>query len=129
MLRALLAETTNAAKTSSPIRTDIQLLSLLRKRAAASKSAASEFSAANRHDLEDKEVAQIAVLEEYAGTIHTVGEEEISSTVTAVLARMKTAGQKLDIGSVLKALVGEDGELHGKPIERAEVARIVKTMM
>ena len=35
VLRALLADVTNSAKTSNPIKTDMQLLSLLRKRAAA----------------------------------------------------------------------------------------------
>jgi len=126
VLRALLSETANLAKTSSPVKTDIQLLSLLRKRAAASKSAALEFQAANREDLKEKEDAQVAVLEEYAGGVQTMGEDEIKAVVTDVLGKLKAEGAKTDMGAVLKRLVGPGGELDGKPVERAEVARLVK---
>lgn len=129
VLRALLAEITNASKTSSPIKTDLQLLSLLRKRAAASRTAVQEFSAANRVDLKDKEEAQVAVLEEYAGEVDTVGEEEITRVVGELIGRMRTDKKKVDLGSVLKALVGPGGGFDGKPVEKAEVAKIVKGML
>ncbi|KZF25381.1 GatB/YqeY domain-containing protein [Xylona heveae TC161] len=126
VLRALLAEVTNAAKTSNPYKTDIQLLSLLRKRAAASKAAAQDFLEANRADLKEKEDAQIAILESYAGGIQTVGEEEIRAAVNQVIEKLKEEGARTDMGSVLKRLVGPGGELDGKPVEKAEVAKIVK---
>lgn len=129
VLRALLAEITNASKTTSPIKTDLQLLSLLRKRVAASRTAAQEFSAANRTDLKDKEDAQVAVLEGYAGEVDTIGEEEITRVVGEVVGKMRTAEKKVDLGSVLKALVGPGGEFDGKPVEKAEVAKIVKGML
>ncbi|KAI9821285.1 MAG: hypothetical protein M1827_004021 [Pycnora praestabilis] len=126
VLRALIAETANAAKTSSPIKTNIQLLSLLRKRAAASKAASQEFSAANRNDLSDKEDAQVAVLEEYAGGVETIGEDEIRRTVNKVMEGIKGEGAHVDMGGILKKVIGPGGVLDGKPVERAEVARIVK---
>ena len=130
VLRALLAEYTNAAKTSSPIKTNIQLLALLRKRIAASRSAAVEFNAANRSDLKDKEEAQITVLEEYAGGVETIGEDEITRVVGEVIGKMRTTeGQKVDTGSVLKSLLGPGGAFDGKPVERGEVARVVKGML
>jgi len=129
VLRALIAEYANAAKTSSPIKTNIQLLALLRKRAATSRSAAIEFSAANRNDLKDKEEAQIAVLEEYAGGVETVGTEEIRRVVGEVIGKMGTEGLKADMGAVLKNLVGPGGAFEGKPVEKGEVARIVKGML
>ncbi|KAL9122759.1 MAG: hypothetical protein Q9187_000698 [Circinaria calcarea] len=129
VLRALLAETTNASKTSNPIRTDIQLLSLLRKRAAASKSAAQEFSAANRADLRDSELSQVAVLEEYASGVETLGEEEIKEAVAKIIGEMRTKGHTANPGALLKALVGPGGEFNGKPVENAEVAKIVKGML
>ncbi len=129
VLRALIAEYANAAKTSSPIKTNIQLLALLRKRAATSRSAAIEFSAANRNDLKDKEEAQIAVLEEYAGGVETVGTEEIRRVVGEVIGKMRTEGLKADMGAVLKNLVGPGGAFEGKPVEKGEVARIVKGML
>ncbi|MCJ1255471.1 hypothetical protein MMC24_003287 [Lignoscripta atroalba] len=129
VLKALLAETANASKTSSPIKSDIQLLSLMRKRAAASRSAAEEFSAANRDDLRDKEVAQVAVLEEYASCVDTVGEGEITRITAEVIGRMRTEGLDVNIGTVLKALVGPGGELDGKPVEKGEVAKIVRASL
>lgn len=129
VLRAVLAETTNASKTSSPIRTDMQLLSLLRKRIATSKSAAEEFSAASRDDLRDKELAQVAVMEEYASGVETVGQDEIAEVVARVIGEMRTDGQAVSMGNALKALVGPGGEFEGKPVDKAEVARIVKGML
>ena len=129
VLRAVLAETTNASKTSSPVKTDVQLLSLLRRRAAASKAAAQEFSAANRDDLREKEDAQIAVIEEYASGIDTVGQEEIKEVVTRVIGKMRVDGHTINAGVVLKAIFAPGGQLDGKPVEKAEVARIVKGML
>ncbi|SLM33703.1 Uncharacterised domain YOR215C, mitochondrial [Lasallia pustulata] len=129
VLRSLLAEITNASKTSSPITTDLQLLSLLRKRAAMSRTAAQEFGAAKRTDLKDKEEAQVAVLEEYAGEVDTIGEEEITRVVGEVIGRMVSDEKKLDLGSVLKNLLGPGGAFNGKPVEKAEVAKIVASLM
>ncbi|KAA6414857.1 MAG: hypothetical protein FRX48_01607 [Lasallia pustulata] len=129
VLRSLLAEITNASKTSSPITTDLQLLSLLRKRAAMSRTAAQDFGAAKRTDLKDKEEAQVAVLEEYAGEVDTIGEEEITRVVGEVIGRMVSDEKKLDLGSVLKNLLGPGGAFNGKPVEKAEVAKIVASLM
>ena len=101
----------------------------MRKRAAASRSAAEEFSAANRDDLRDKEVAQVAVLEEYASCVDTVGEGEITRITAEVIGRMRTEGLDVNIGTVLKALVGPGGELDGKPVEKGEVAKIVRASL
>lgn len=129
VLRSLLAEVTNAAKTSSPIKSDMQLLSLLRKRAAASKAAASEFQTAGRADLREKEEAQSSVLEEYAGGVEVVGEDEIKRVVTERIQYLKSEGMKLDIGSVTKALLGPGGDFDGKPVERGDVAKEIKAVL
>lgn len=95
----------------------------------ASRSAATEFSAANREDLKDKEEAQIAVLEEYASGVETVGEDEITRVAQETIGQMRTDGLKTDMGNVLKHLVGPGGAFEGKPVEKGEVARIVKGML
>ena len=119
----------NASKTNSPITTDLQLLSLLRKRASASKQAAEEFSSANRKDLAEKEMAQVTVLEEYASEVQTVPDDEIKDTVTKIIGKLRTDGQKVDIGTVAKALLGPGGEFEGKPVEKAGVMKIVAGML
>ncbi|KAJ5169221.1 uncharacterized protein N7482_004815 [Penicillium canariense] len=126
VLRALISETNNAAKTASPIQTDIQLLSLIRKRASAAKDAAQQFAEADRPDLKEKEDAQIAVLEEYASQVKTMTVEEVEAVIATEVAAIKESGKKLEIGQVLKALFAPGGALDGKPADRKEVAGLVK---
>jgi uncharacterized protein YqeY len=126
VLRTILAEVTNSAKTSSPIKSDMQLLSLLRKRAAAAKTAGDEFKAAGRDDLVEKEEQQAAVMEEYAGSVETLSESDIKD---AILKAVEGASEKQNMGQVLKKILGPGGSLEGKSVDRATVARIVKQVL
>lgn len=128
VLRSILADVTNSAKTSTPIKTDMQLLSLLRKKAAASKSAKEEFEAAGRQDLVDKEEAQEVVFEEYAGSVVTMSESDIRQAVQKVVAEVKAEG-KLSMPDMLRRLLGSRGSLKDKPVESSEVAKIVKQVL
>ena len=71
----------------------------------------------------------MAVLEEYASGVETIGEEEIKEVVAKAIGKMRTGGHAVNTGAILKALVGPGGEFSGKPVENAEVARIVKGML
>ena len=106
---------------------------MLRKRTAASKSAAEEFTAANRNDLRDKEEAQIAVMEEYASEVEMVSENEIKEAAAEIINTMRTTGGPVNAGTVIKAIVGLEASgaehFNGKSLDRAEVARIVKGML
>lgn len=132
VLRGLLAEVTNAAKTNNPVKTDMQLLTLLKKRAATAKQASDEFKSAGRQDLVEKEEAQVSILEEYAGDVQTMSSDDIRDmvikTVEDTKAQQTTPG-KINMGDVLKKLLAPGGSLDGKPVERAEVARIVKEVL
>lgn len=128
VLRALLSQTLNASKTSSPINTDMQMLTLLRKTANASRAAQEEFKAAGREDLVQKEEEQLKVLEEYSSGVETVGEDEIRSVVKELVDSMKAEGAKMQMGGVLKRLFSPE-VLGEKNVEKGEVAKIVKAMM
>ncbi|KAB8303433.1 hypothetical protein EYC80_004859 [Monilinia laxa] len=128
VLRSLLSQTLNASKTSSPINTDMQMLALLRKSANASRAASEEFKAAGREDLVEKEESQLKVLEEYAGSVETVGEEEIRSTVKELVNSMKANGAKMQMGDVLKRVFTPE-VLGEKNVEKGEVAKIVKEVL
>jgi uncharacterized protein len=128
VLRAVIADTTNAAKTSKPVETDIQLLALLRKRAAASMEAAAQFRASNRHDLEEKEMAQVKIVDEYASKVHTLGQDQVEAIIKQATAKLHASGQ-LNEGSVMKALFGPSGALTGQPVERGSIARRVKELI
>ncbi|KAL4905132.1 hypothetical protein BDW74DRAFT_19338 [Aspergillus multicolor] len=129
VIRALISETNNSLKTSSPIQTDLQLLALIRKRAAASKESAQQFVEANRPDLKEKEDKAQAILEEYGNQVQTMGVDEIKQIVTEQVSKMKAAGAKVEIGIVLKSLFAPQGPLDGKPAERSEVAKITKEVV
>ena len=126
VLRAVLAEVTNASKTSNPIQTDVGLLSLLRKRAASSRAAAAEFSAANRPDLQEKENAQVKVLDEYASEVKVMSEEDVKTAIAQVSNQLKDQGTQPTLPSVMKLLVGSEGSLAGKPVDKASLATLVK---
>ncbi|KAG4427157.1 hypothetical protein IFR05_017360, partial [Cadophora sp. M221] len=129
VLRALLSQTLNASKTSSPINTDMQMLALLRKSANAAKAAAEEFKGAGRQDLADKEDLQRGILEEYAGGVEVLGEEEIRGFVEGVVKEMKGDGEgEVKLGDVLKRVFEKD-VLGEKAVERGEVARIVRDVL
>lgn len=130
VLRGLLAEVTNSAKTATPFKTDMQLLSLLRKRAASARAASEEFKAAGRNDLVEQENDQAKVLNEYAGGVETMSADEIRDVVMTTVDEAKAQqGSKVNMGEVLKKLLGPGGSLDGKPVEKKEVASIVKEVL
>ena len=69
------------------------------------------------------------MLEEYASTVDTIGVDEIRKVVGDVIATMKSESQTLNLGTVLKALMGHGGQFEGKPVEKGEVSRIVKELL
>ncbi|KAH0552987.1 hypothetical protein GP486_006816 [Trichoglossum hirsutum] len=129
VLRGILAEVTNLSKTNSPIKKDIQLLALLRKRAAATKIAADQFKTQHRPDLAEKEELQGEILEGYMGKVEVVGEAEIRRAVERMVEGLKSNRERVDIGVVLKRVLGEGGELGAMPVDRGDVARVVKEVI
>lgn len=102
----------------------------MRKRLASAKEASADFKAAGRDDLVEKENAQAAVCEEYAGTVETLSENDIKDAVIKVIDEMKAVAEgKTNMGDVLKKLLGAGGSLEGKNVDRSEVARIVKQVL
>lgn len=93
---------------------------------AAAKEAANQFAEADRPDLKEKEDAQVAILEEYAGKVETMSLEDIKAVVSQEVSKLKEAGKKVEVGGLLKSLFAPGGALDGKPAERAEVAKIAK---
>ena len=126
VLRAIITETSNASKGNSPIKTDIQVLSMLRKRTAASKTAAHEFAEAKRDDLKQKQEAEIAVLDEYAGQVETVSDEEITQAIDEVFNPVDGSGSKPNSGLIMKELLKPGGRLQGKAVDKTRVAEMIK---
>jgi uncharacterized protein YqeY len=129
VLRSLLAEVTNAAKSPSPVKTDMQLLSMLRKRQAAAKAASAEFKAAGREDLVEKEQGQVDILNEYAGGVETMTVEDVKAAIKSTIDELKAKTPDLKAGPVMKAIFAPGGSLDGKNVEKSMVPGIVKELL
>lgn len=129
VLRSILADITNSTKTSSPIQDDLSLLSLLKKRISASRTAVQEFYQADRKDLVGKEEEQIRILEDYAGEIKTIDEAEIRERATQLVEGLRSDGRKLAIGDVMRRAFGPDGAFEGKMMEKRAVVKAIKEVL
>jgi uncharacterized protein len=129
VLRGIFAEVTNASKTNSPYDTDVKLYGLLTQKATSSKAAAQEFEEAKREDLRDKELSQVSILEEYASSVEIVSEDALKAAIQKVIGERRTKDQPVNIGTVMKDLLGPGGELEGQPVPQAMAAKLIKGMI
>ena len=129
VLRSIITASLNASKTANPIRTDVQLVTLLRKSQRSCLDAAEEFKAAGREDLAGKEEEQARIAEEYVvgSGVQVLGEAELKAMVEKAVEAAKAAGvtSKAMIGDVMKRLAAD---LEGKEVDRKELANMVKQM-
>ncbi|KAM0513854.1 hypothetical protein ACHAPE_007455 [Trichoderma viride] len=129
VLRAIMSANLNASKTSSPIRTDVQLVALIRKLQKSAQDAVADAKAAGRDDLVDKENQQMAILDEYvAGSgVQSLGEAEIKALINEAVEAAKGAGAagKSLMGDVMKRV---NAALEGKDVDKKSVAALVKEL-
>ena len=127
VLRGIISEVTNAAKTSNPVTTDAQMASILRKKIKASQSALEEFKEANRTDLLERETKQKAFLQELLP--NQMDKEAVVATIHGVLGNLRVQGENASQGTVMKALLGPGGALEREILDTSEVARLVKGLI
>lgn len=113
-----------AASSSTPVTTDLQILSLLKKRKAAAQTAAKEAEQANRPDLKEKQEHEIQVLEAYAGSVKMLPVEELRAMVDAAIRRAGEGAKNQ--GQIMKELLRPGGQLEGKMVDRSQLAGVVK---
>ncbi|KAI0888827.1 GatB/YqeY domain-containing protein [Annulohypoxylon maeteangense] len=125
-IRSILSSVLNASKTASPIRTDIQLVALLRKTIRASADASADFTSAGREDLASKEAAQIAVLEEYIAQsgVRTLSPDALVGVVAGAVEA--AGGEKATFGAVMKSLFAPGGPLDGADVDKSQMAELIK---
>lgn len=126
VLRAIISEVNNASKTSNPVTNNMQVLTMLKKRKTASKAAAAEAVEAKRQDLRQKQESEIAILDEYAGQVDVMSEEETAQAVDAIIESLKLKGEKVNPGAVLRDLRQKEVTERGKAVESAVVAKLVQ---
>ena len=126
VVRGILADITNSSKTASPVKDDLALLALLRKRITAAKQAAQQAEEVGRPDLVDKEAEQMGILEQYAGNVKTISDEEIQQSITRIVEQLQKEGKEVVTGNILKKCFGPGGAFEGRMVEKQTVARLVK---
>lgn len=129
VLRSVMSANLNASKTASPIRTDVQLVALMRRMAKSAEEAAAEARAAGREDLAEKEGAQIAVLNGYVqeSGVATMTAGELRAAVETAVKEVKESGadDKAIMGLVMKKM---NAVVEGKDVDKKELAGLVKEM-
>jgi uncharacterized protein YqeY len=129
VLRTIIAENLNASKTSSPIKTDLQLVALIRKLKKGAEEAAAEAKAVNREDLVEKEEGLSMLYGEYLADsgVQTVAGAELKTLVQDIVEECKKAGTAPR--SLVKDVMARMGQVtEGKDIDRKEVATLIKDM-
>ncbi|KAI1075041.1 GatB/YqeY domain-containing protein [Whalleya microplaca] len=129
-IRSVMAATLDAHKKLNPIKTDGQMLGLLRRSQRASADAKAEASAAGRDDLVEKEQEQIDILEEYitSSGVEELGGVQLEAIITDTVAAMKSHGE-VKMGEVMKKLSEPDGPLTDKHADKAQIVQIVKKVL
>lgn len=134
VLRAIMAAHLNASKTSSPVRTDAQLVALMRRLQKNAHEAAQDARRAGRDDLVHKEAAEAAVLEGYLADsgVASLGAAQLRTLVEDAVKTAREAGgdgaggSRSVVGEAMKRLAGA---LQGKDVDRKEVAKMVKELV
>jgi hypothetical protein len=102
---------------------DVEALAVLRTLVKQRRDSVEQFRKGMRHDLADKEEAEIKIIEQYlpAGA----SEEEIEAAVAAAIQETGASGAK-DLGKVMKAAMSK---LAGKSVDGKHVNEKVRTQL
>jgi len=101
---------------------DTDVLAVVRKQLKQRRDSVEQFTAGNRADLADKELAEIAILERYLPA--AMSEAEVQQLVETVIAELG-ATSKQQMGQVMKVLQERAaGRADGKALSQAVGARL-----
>lgn len=101
---------------------DVRCLAVLDKMIKQRKDSIQQFTAANRQDLADIEIAEVAVIQEYMPA--RLGEAEILALITDAIQKTGAASGQ-DMGKVMGIL---KPQLQGKA-DMGEVSKLVKSKL
>lgn len=95
---------------------DEEELAVLTKAVKSREDSVTQYDAAARKDLADKERAEIAVIQRYLPKL--LGEPETKAIVAATIAKLGLTSKK-DLGQVMKAVLADHkGQVDGKLVQR-----------
>lgn len=118
-LRALKTALTNASIEKGSLTTvldEAEEVAVVRKQVVQRQDAATQFAGANRPELAEIELAEIAVLEQFLPT--PLGAEEVATMLDEVIAETGASSKK-DMGRVMKAMQERAaGRIDGKELSK-----------
>ncbi|KAI9171012.1 Aspartyl/glutamyl-tRNA amidotransferase subunit B-related protein [Paramyrothecium foliicola] len=130
VLRSIMSANLNASKTASPIRTDVQLVGLIRKLQKSANDAVADAKTAGRDDLVQKELEQVRIYDDYVADsgVQTIGEVELKAMVQEAVDALKSAGTggKSLMGETMKRL---SGALEGKDVDKKELSKLIQEVI
>ncbi|KAI4163318.1 MAG: hypothetical protein LQ342_003053 [Letrouitia transgressa] len=131
VLRSILTETTALEKRSRPVTTDKQVYNVIEKQIRASTKAAEEFALASRSDLQDKENAQIQIMEEFRDEVETVPPEEAVEAVKSAIEKLQADGVTPKRERVRRLLFGPGGTFEDKVVNdrHGEMAKTINSLV
>ena len=101
---------------------DTDALAVVRKQLKQRRDSVEQFTAGNRADLADKELAEIAILERYLPA--AMSDAEVQQLVDTVIAELGATG-KQQMGQVMKVLQERSaGRADGKALSQAVAAKL-----
>ena len=101
---------------------DTDALAVVRKQLKQRRDSVEQFTAGNRADLADKELAEIAILERYLPA--AMSDAEVQQLVDTVIAELGATG-KQQMGQVMKVLQERSaGGADGKALSQAVAAKL-----
>jgi uncharacterized protein YqeY len=105
---------------------DAELCAVLVKQAKQRQDSIEQFRAASRHDLADKEEAELRVLQDYLPK--PLSQEELETAVSAAIAETGASSPK-DMGRVMQMLTTEyAGRVDGKNLSGLVRARLASRL-
>lgn len=110
----MISEYNNSQKTSSPILSDLALLSLIEKRIKSCTEASKQFVDANRPELKEKEDALITIFQEYAAKVETASDDEVTAAVLGAISALEKKGAQLKVHTVLNEVMDGESKMKGK---------------
>ena len=122
-LRMVKAAIMNREKDGGGEPSDEDVQKLLRSQVKQRRDSVEQYQKANRQDLADKELAEIAIIETYLP--QGASQEEIDQAVTAAIAETGASSMK-EMGGVMKAVMAK---LAGKNADGKMVSETVKARL
>lgn len=116
------------ATNARPVKTDIQVLSIIKKALRDSTIASEHYKIAEREDLVEKQESQTQILKEYSALVETLDDESITKVLQKILNEMKERKEPIRFGFVLqKALSSPD--LHSGKVTRGDVVQSLQKLL